>query len=242
MTRIMRDSTSPGDIPTDGTQLVAGYINGNYAWTQAGWDRFTVPHITIDVNGTRPDADVLDVEAGDATVDTAVRWVQQKRNMPADYFPVIYCDRSTLPPLFSAMAESGLYPGHHFGLWVATLDGTKDFNGIPGLAAIQYAGEDLTGGHYDESQVYDDKWKPTSPSFPPWSGEYLKLQTPMLHDDNVHTWQAIMGGRGWRITVDGWYGPESAAVCRAFQQEKGLQVDGIVGPETWAATWTAPRT
>ncbi|WP_285700980.1 peptidoglycan-binding domain-containing protein [Actinomadura sp. NBRC 104412] len=26
------------------------------------------------------------------------------------------------------------------------------------------------------------------------------------------------------------YGPGSEAICRAFQKEKGLTVDGIVGP------------
>ena len=30
MTRIMRDSTMPTDIPIDGTDLVAGYINGQF--------------------------------------------------------------------------------------------------------------------------------------------------------------------------------------------------------------------
>jgi peptidoglycan hydrolase-like protein with peptidoglycan-binding domain len=42
--------------------------------------------------------------------------------------------------------------------------------------------------------------------------------------------------------VDDQFGPESARVCRSFQQEKGLGVDGVVGPETWAAAWTTPIT
>jgi peptidoglycan hydrolase-like protein with peptidoglycan-binding domain len=46
--------------------------------------------------------------------------------------------------------------------------------------------------------------------------------------------------RGWKIAVDGTYGPPSEKVCRAFQEEKHLGVDGIVGPKTWAAAWTAP--
>jgi peptidoglycan hydrolase-like protein with peptidoglycan-binding domain len=49
-----------------------------------------------------------------------------------------------------------------------------------------------------------------------------------------------LAARGWRITVDGQYGPESQAVCRQFQQANGLQVDGIVGAATWRAAWTAP--
>ncbi|MBB5493270.1 peptidoglycan hydrolase-like protein with peptidoglycan-binding domain [Nocardiopsis metallicus] len=36
--------------------------------------------------------------------------------------------------------------------------------------------------------------------------------------------------RGWNITVDGIYGDHSQQVCEQFQAEKGLAVDGIVGP------------
>ena len=28
------------------------------------------------------------------------------------------------------------------------------------------------------------------------------------------------------------------AVTKQFQKEKGLKVDGLVGPKTWAAAWT----
>jgi murein L,D-transpeptidase YcbB/YkuD len=31
-------------------------------------------------------------------------------------------------------------------------------------------------------------------------------------------------------------------VCRKFQREKGLEVDGKVGPITWRASWTSPIT
>jgi len=59
---------------------------------------------------------------------------------------------------------------------------------------------------------------------------------------NVTTWQSKMRDRGWSIGVDGCYGPESESVCRSFQSEKGLVVDGDVGPKTWSATWDAPVT
>jgi hypothetical protein len=56
------------------------------------------------------------------------------------------------------------------------------------------------------------------------------------------TWQAQMGKRGWTISTDDQYGPQSASVARAFQQEKGLSVDGVVGPETWNAAYRLPVT
>ena len=42
------------------------------------------------------------------------------------------------------------------------------------------------------------------------------------------------------IGVDGAYGPESERVCRSFQADKRLTVDGKVGPQTWNTTWTSP--
>jgi peptidoglycan hydrolase-like protein with peptidoglycan-binding domain len=51
-----------------------------------------------------------------------------------------------------------------------------------------------------------------------------------------------MAWRGWRLAVDGVFGPRSARVARRFQREKGLIVDGLVGPQTWAAAWRLPVT
>ena len=83
------------------------------------------------------------------------------------------------------------------------------------------------------------------PSGPAWPGEYLRVQSPMLHDGYVVNWQQRMHDRGWPITVDGFYGPASAAICRQFQQDSTahgwpLTADGIVGPATWAAAWNRP--
>jgi hypothetical protein len=77
---------------------------------------------------------------------------------------------------------------------------------------------------------------------PPFPGRILALASPYMSGSDVKTWQAQMHARGWTITADGIYGPASAAVCRAFQDEKGLTVDGMVGPETWSAAWSAPVT
>ena len=49
-----------------------------------------------------------------------------------------------------------------------------------------------------------------------------------------------MAYRGWRITPDGLWGSETERVVRGFQAEKGLELDGAVGPSTWAAAWSSP--
>ncbi|MFD0687808.1 CHAP domain-containing protein [Actinomadura fibrosa] len=78
-------------------------------------------------------------------------------------------------------------------------------------------------------------------SAPAWPGRLLR-QPPVMSGADVRTWQARMRDRGWSLDVDGEYGPASEEVCRGFQSEKGLEVDGVVGPETWRAAWTAPVT
>jgi peptidoglycan hydrolase-like protein with peptidoglycan-binding domain len=56
----------------------------------------------------------------------------------------------------------------------------------------------------------------------------------------VRAWQRQMAARGWRIRVDGVFGPETERVATRFQRNKGLRVDGLVGLETWRAAWRLP--
>jgi peptidoglycan hydrolase-like protein with peptidoglycan-binding domain len=51
-----------------------------------------------------------------------------------------------------------------------------------------------------------------------------------------------MAERGWTLAVDGVFGQQTARVCRQFQAEKAMHVDGIVDARTWAAAWTEPVT
>ena len=91
-----------------------------------------------------------------------------------------------------------------------------------------------------------------APKFPYPSDEWIGQPSddPRNHSgcyggvdtENVKTWQKKMKDRGWSLGVDGCYGPESEDVCRQFQDEKGLAVDGDVGPKTWEKTWSAPVT
>jgi hypothetical protein len=160
--RVMRDSTVLADIPVHGTDIVAPYVNGRYASTLTQVRaRFPTAGVAwIDVNGTHPEnAQILDVEQGDATPAEAALWARARHILhPHAYPPIIYCNRSTLTPVFNAMATVGLKAGAGFRLWIATLDGTKAVKDMTGVTAVQYAGQAQTGGHYDESIVYDPTW------------------------------------------------------------------------------------
>ena len=95
----------------------------------------------------------------------------------------------------------------------------------------------------------DDGSRP-APAFPlpggsyfgPRSGPAQSVSGYYSHRDDLRRWQQRMADRGWSIGADGLYGDETANVARKFQSEKGIGVDGLIGPETWAAAWTAPVT
>jgi D-alanyl-D-alanine carboxypeptidase-like protein/putative peptidoglycan binding protein len=103
----------------------------------------------------------------------------------------------------------------------------------------------------DLQAAADQKWKgrppatftpqPSGTAAPPWKHEHPgNIQNPHNNCPTVRQWQAQMKARGWDIGVDSDYGDGSERVCRAFQREKRLAIDGIVGRNTWRMAWEAP--
>jgi cell wall-associated NlpC family hydrolase len=80
---------------------------------------------------------------------------------------------------------------------------------------------------------------PPDPQWPKWPGRYL-TQPPQMRGKDVAVWKRQMRKRGWALRENAIYGPGSEQVCREFQREKGLLVDGVVGPDSWKAAWLAP--
>ena len=91
---------------------------------------------------------------------------------------------------------------------------------------------------------------PSAPAFPlpagsyfgPRSGPATSVSGYFNHRESLRTWQQQMKNRGWPINPDGRYGTQTHDVAEAFQAEKHLTVDGLIGPATWSAAWTAPVT
>lgn len=149
--RTMYDSTTAADIPAD-AQMVAGYVDGRYAWSSADWARFpNAVRVRIVVSAGSNDGQVLDVEQGDATPDELPAWLTMRRAAGVD--PSAYVNRSNWQASRDACARAGVAEPHW---WLAAYDGVAE---IPaGTVAKQYADEAMTTsphGHFDLSAVAD---------------------------------------------------------------------------------------
>lgn len=145
MSTVMYDSTDYTSIPT-GATMVAGYIDGRYAWSSDAWNSFpNARKVKIAVFPTTQGGDVLDVENGDATPAQAVSWVQARRNAGAD--PVVYCNRSTWPQVTQAFTAAGVAQPLY---WIA--DWTWAAHIPSGAVACQWGAY----GRFDVSEVGPD--------------------------------------------------------------------------------------
>ena len=61
------------------------------------------------------------------------------------------------------------------------------------------------------------------------------LQQGDYNEEWVRTLQEMLTERGIPTTADADYGPLTKEAVRDFQGTNHLKVDGICGPETWAA-------
>lgn len=150
MTRIMYDSTTARDIP-QGARMVAGYIDGRYAWSNADWALHSrARQVSITVGSGTLDADVADCENGDYSPAQGVAWA--KRKIARDGHASLYFSLAALGAIGAEVKAQGVNPAH-LSFWIADWDGRPV---IPaGATAKQYIDPPGSGGHYDLSVVLD---------------------------------------------------------------------------------------
>jgi len=194
--RTMYDSISAANIPTTAA-LVAGYVDGRYAWSPADWARF--PHsvkVRIAVFPTTNDGHVLDCETGDATPGQCPGWVLMRRAAGID--PSVYCNFATWPEVKAAFAVASVVPPHY---WIAGYKTPPDTSIPAGAVAHQYT--DV--GPFDLSSVAD-YWPGVDPAStmataiirpsggPPITGE-VPVMSRVAYDQK--------SGGTWAIQADG---------------------------------------
>ncbi|MGN9759350.1 protein kinase domain-containing protein [Streptomyces sp. SD31] len=83
----------------------------------------------------------------------------------------------------------------------------------------------------------------TTPATPPWNSQCTYYSGTELTDygdkgQRVVQVQCMLSKRGYNVGsagVDGEFGRDTESAVKQFQSAKGLEVDGQVGPNTWAA-------
>ena len=78
---------------------------------------------------------------------------------------------------------------------------------------------------------------------PAFDGHVLTVADRGTFRASARAWQQRMKDRGWKITVDGYFGPQSASVAKRFAAQKGLRATpGTVNAAVFAGAWTAKVT
>ena len=81
--------------------------------------------------------------------------------------------------------------------------------------------------------------KPTTP--PRFDGHVLTVADRGTYRIAVKHWQRRMAARGWSITVDGHFGPQSAHVAAAFARQFDVTTGpGTVDKQLWDLAWSSP--
>ena len=168
--------------------LAAGYSTGTgiVPWTPADWKAHPGA-VRICQDGVASDAtaDVLDVEAGAATVGVCARWAEDAAanvaagRRPGQRHPAIYMSLSKVTPVVNALIAGGISEG--VGLWVANWNLTE----AEAAALVRHAGGPFpvigvqyrNAGTFDVS-VFSRPWLDAvsgDPVVPPgkWHGEYV---------------------------------------------------------------------
>lgn len=119
--------------------------------------------------------------------------------------------------------------------WGDDYRGRKDamhfeFMGTPD-EAVQL-GQDVAGGGSSGGGQANPS---TVPAEQPGSGATGPLLKKGAEGSDVRRLQARLTAAGFQCAVDGDFGPATAHAVRAFQGARGLSIDGVVGPRTWAA-------
>ena len=139
---LVYDSVTPGTLPAGSSAAV--YANGAYA-SSASQVAGHHSVLWIDTNGSDPNANVLDVEPGDATPSGAATWVAAHLAKQPHSVAIVYTMRSDWSAVQDAIGGLPSWEQGHVRYWIADPTGTPHV--VPGSAATQW----YWGSSYDIS-------------------------------------------------------------------------------------------
>jgi hypothetical protein len=147
---LIYDSVTPTAIPAE--RNVAAYSDGPYAaYPSEIAGRGHV--LWIDVYGSNPSADALDVEPGDATPAGAAAWVTVKLTQDRNSDAIVYTMQSWWPAVIASIDRLPPWMHGHVRYWIA--DPTGYAHILPGADATQW----YWGPKYDISTANPGFWR-----------------------------------------------------------------------------------
>lgn len=139
---LVYDSVTPNTIPSGKSAAV--YANGSYA-TSASSVAGHHSVLWIDTNGSDPNANVLDVEPGDATPAGAAQWVSERLSHQPHSEAIVYTMMSDWQAVKDDVGGLPSWMQSHVRYWIADPTGVPHV--VPGSSATQW----YWGSSYDIS-------------------------------------------------------------------------------------------
>lgn len=99
----------------------------------------------------------------------------------------------------------------------------KKRNPTDRIVSNNYGEDCVTGGPY---------WPSSTTPEPAPGSRTLKLESPRMTGSDVAELQRLLHSG---LNADGIFGPITDSAVRFYQKDKGLVIDGVVGPKTWAS-------
>jgi lysozyme len=243
----------------------AGLFRGAYHFGRVGADAATQAthfHSVVGPLGFKDLPPVLDIEeANGHSPETVIAWTKEFLTTASELFgrtPIIYTGsfwrehmNNSADEFFARhrlwlagyVAEARLkIPAawQRWTFWQYTEGSHNHPKVIPGVPPCD---QNLFDGTVSDLNAMCSNVSPAPTPLPApvanaWPGSALVWRrSPAMTGEIVRQWQNRMAKLGFDLDVDGAYGPQSKRACQAFQKNRGLTADGIVGRKTWDAAF-----